>query len=366
MLVLLGRLGTDLSGVEYCNSELEEVLRRSGVARRWIALSASRAHQRGRFRLTSLRVAVRGLEVLIRTTLRERSTVIYLPLSQGGVGLARDLLAIILTSVIPETRLALHLHGEFRADLAKSRRSRVSRAWAYRLAATRADCIISCVNNHTFSGRSTIYVSNTGMLARLSEDIERAGVRRRSDLDRASRRGNGLTLGYLGLVSRGKGVEQLARALESNWELRLIGPRPEADDVLAPRRTESSHTDVLESERVVLLGPLYGRAKWTEMNEWDIACFPSYSEGLPLALLEARLLGIPCVASAVGDIPTFASRDAGVILTDFSDTATVESSVQRAAMLGACRTPLPSGSYGEEILSILRDLATGQPAGARH
>jgi glycosyltransferase involved in cell wall biosynthesis len=36
----------------------------------------------------------------------------------------------------------------------------------------------------------------------------------------------------------------------------------------------------------------------------DVYCQPARNEGLPLALLEGMMIGLPCVASAVGDIPS--------------------------------------------------------------
>jgi glycosyltransferase involved in cell wall biosynthesis len=45
----------------------------------------------------------------------------------------------------------------------------------------------------------------------------------------------------------------------------------------------------------------------------DLFCLPSGSEGLPFALLEAMMRGLPCVASDVGDVAS-AVGDAGVLV----------------------------------------------------
>lgn len=46
----------------------------------------------------------------------------------------------------------------------------------------------------------------------------------------------------------------------------------------------------------------------------DLYCHASYQEGLPIALLEAMSVGVPCLASSVGGIPEVINGDNGVLV----------------------------------------------------
>jgi glycosyltransferase involved in cell wall biosynthesis len=59
----------------------------------------------------------------------------------------------------------------------------------------------------------------------------------------------------------------------------------------------------------------------------DVFCLPSRFEGLPFALLEAMMCGIPCVASRVGDVPE-AIGEAGLIVPT-EDVGALASALER-------------------------------------
>jgi glycosyltransferase involved in cell wall biosynthesis len=48
----------------------------------------------------------------------------------------------------------------------------------------------------------------------------------------------------------------------------------------------------------------------------DVFCLPSRAEGLPLALLEAMSVGLPCVATAVGEVPAVLGQAIAVVPPD--------------------------------------------------
>jgi glycosyltransferase involved in cell wall biosynthesis len=59
----------------------------------------------------------------------------------------------------------------------------------------------------------------------------------------------------------------------------------------------------------------------------DVFCLPSRFEGLPFALLEAMICGIPCVASRVGDVPE--ALGAGGLTVSAEDVAALASALER-------------------------------------
>lgn len=118
-----------------------------------------------------------------------------------------------------------------------------------------------------------------------------------------SRPGYPLRLVYIGRLASEKGLYEtlqgmrLARELGVEAHLVLGGDGPEAAGLARSARMLGL------SGRVTFVGPVFGEEKVRLLAGADVAILPSYSEGLPYALLEAMAAGVPVLATPVGAIP---------------------------------------------------------------
>ena len=119
--------------------------------------------------------------------------------------------------------------------------------------------------------------------------------------------GGPLVVGAVGRLTRQKGfdllVEATRRLTREGWpiQVRLAGAGRERDRLATaaaglPVRLTGFTWDVP--------GFLAGL---------DVFCLPSRAEGLPLALLEAMMAGLPCLATAVGEVPAAVGTAALVV-----------------------------------------------------
>jgi glycosyltransferase involved in cell wall biosynthesis len=112
-----------------------------------------------------------------------------------------------------------------------------------------------------------------------------------------------LRLVYIGRVAREKGLYEALQAVRLAHELgvdtRLVigGAGPEEG------RLKRYAQALGISGRICFAGPVFGSDKVKLLSGSDVMLLPSYSEGLPYALLEAMAAGIPVIATPVGAIP---------------------------------------------------------------
>lgn len=177
----------------------------------------------------------------------------------------------------------------------------------------------------------------------------RARVGRVASLGRTA----GLSLLFLGRVTVDKGIFVLVEAMRqareaTSTEIRLV--------VVGPV------TEALWPELSARLSGLEGVIEfvgeqddpWTFLRDADVFILPSFHEGLPLSLLEAMAVGLPAIATQVGDIPDVVRPGETGWLVPARDVAALAHAIEAAVM---SRNTLPQlGSRGANLIASHYDL----------
>jgi len=107
---------------------------------------------------------------------------------------------------------------------------------------------------------------------------------------------------FLSRVIKEKGIFELVDAFENinkridNLELTIAGDGEEFNQL----------KDVVKNKKnIKLTGFVEGEDKIALLKESDIYILPSYTEGLPIAVLEAMLFGLPVITTRVGGLKKF-------------------------------------------------------------
>jgi glycosyltransferase involved in cell wall biosynthesis len=158
------------------------------------------------------------------------------------------------------------------------------------------------------------------------------GVRPRAPV--ARRANSRVRVGAVGRLTEQKGFDVLVDAV------RLLGPNGESLEVVVAGEGPDHAALVSRAEGtpVEFCGFVEDITRF--LDGLDVFCLPSRYEGLPFALLEAMMAGLPCIASGVGDVSS-ALGSAGIVVPPEDPTALAEalraltSSPTRRGELGA-------------------------------
>lgn len=154
-------------------------------------------------------------------------------------------------------------------------------------------------------------------------------------------------------------LEAVHRLRPRGWSLLLVGEGPERESI--QRLIASANLQ----EQVCLLGRRLN--VHDILDAADLLVLPSYSEGMPNAVMEAMAHGIPVVASDVGGIRSLLGSGAGTVVAPGDEKALAEA-LQRLiddpslrAAMGAKGRALTHGSLGvdamrEATLSAISDI----------
>jgi len=135
-------------------------------------------------------------------------------------------------------------------------------------------------------------------------------------------------VGIVATLRSWKGHEYLIEAmtrLPESIELLIVGDGPQRE--------------ILEQRiaRFRLQGRVRMQGQQADVLPWlralDIFALPSYAnEGVPQALVQAMLVGLPCVTTAVGGIPELAEHERTALLVAPRDAAALSAAIERLAV----------------------------------
>lgn len=171
------------------------------------------------------------------------------------------------------------------------------------LKAPAADAVV-CVSDFT---RGQLFL-NADPAAWPKAHVVRCGIDLAEWQYQAPRRGEGpVTVVAIGRLSPEKGFGILLEAMAELRDagapvrLRLVGDGPERVAL-----TEAIARLSL-AEHVSLVGELPPAQVREELRNADIFCLPSFSEGLPVSIMEAMAAGVPVVTTWIAGIPELAA-----------------------------------------------------------
>jgi len=137
-----------------------------------------------------------------------------------------------------------------------------------------------------------------------------------------------VTVLFLNRISIAKGVIELIEAAKLVHKkfpsvfFRIVGV--ESADCEFIRK----HIADAGEEKIQLFGPVFGQAKENEFMNADIYVLPSHLEDLPYGLMEAMSLGLPCIASDVGGIPSLIENERSGLLVKPKDVSTLHQALE--------------------------------------
>jgi glycosyltransferase involved in cell wall biosynthesis len=202
------------------------------------------------------------------------------------------------------------LHSIAVADGWKSRFLKVIENFVLRKYATcvlAVGQVVADINEGNYGRRRICVIPNGIPVPQSPQDQERERLRREITGDASDS-----IIITVGRFARAKGYEDMIQAFhllrqkDPNPKLVMVGSGTSADTI----RSQIQDLDLDQS--VILTGEREDVYQLLALS--DVYASSSHREGLPLAVLEAMMAGLPVVATSVGDIPNVVTKETGVLV----------------------------------------------------
>lgn len=289
----------NLSGVENANQTFIKWVEQDKIETLIWDLAADDVAVRGKIRASIVvSLARKFVFQLIRTFPRIfRANCLYIPLSQGGPALARDIMLLIFIKALrPKARLVVHLHGEYKIEY---QTYRFCTKAAYWLTNQFASSFFGCIRTPPrFVTKDYSFILNP--VRELF--IERANT--------WSPNQQIFTYLYVGSVSPSKGCLNM---LEEYFKNDSSGPTKLILCGYVHRKLSGYQTQFCSQEQwdeILNKAQQSGMVEFRGMQETGSVCalmqnsnvllVPSFTEGMSTVLLESSMIGLPSISTDTG------------------------------------------------------------------
>ena len=160
-----------------------------------------------------------------------------------------------------------------------------------------------------------------------------------------------ILIGIVATLRSWKGHRFLLEALPAQATLVVVGDGPQRE-ALTARVAELALKD-----RVIFAGNQVDVVPW--MQALDVFALPSYAnEGVPQALVQAMLVGLPCVTTPVGSIAELAMNEQTALIVPPQDVAALRAALEKLSGDSDLRKKLGAAArqHCEQTMSIERML----------
>jgi len=286
---------------------------------------------KGRLSVSSVSTAMRLWASLVWTMVRDRPQIVYLYLSQNWSGFLRDAL-LIVTGWLLGAKVVAHVRGSNFGNFYTH-----SRLWLkplIRFVVGRLSRVI------LLAERFRVQFVELFPAERIRVVYNAVDKQLLATSARAAKQDGRFMILYMGHLSKAKGFDDLLQSAP-----RVLDAIPTAEFVFAGEwfggernilydeagrwlHTDAEATRALWNvlrqqygERLKYAGVLSGDVKVCALTSADVFVLPSYSEGFPMAVLEAMAVRLPLVLTPVGALPEVLQDGVNAIFVAPGDVA---------------------------------------------
>jgi glycosyltransferase involved in cell wall biosynthesis len=153
---------------------------------------------------------------------------------------------------------------------------------------------------------------------------------------------------YLGYMGKSKGSFDLLEAARETMSKNLPVIFNLVGEDVSPGEVEQIKKQIEQTGlgNVVAVHPTASDTKKIDFfREADIFIYPSYSEGMPIAVIEAMACGLPVIASKVGGLPDLVKDGFNGILVDAGQPDQIECALETLCLEPDLRTSMQVNGY---------------------